>query len=118
MIFEAGHIHSAADARRIAKRRLPWMVFDYIDGAAGAETGAARNRSALDATVLRTRILRDVSQRDMTAHIFGTAADRPAPEFWEELACGETRLRCYIGPAKECWTAGDRAAPSRPSQSS
>ena len=39
-------IHSAEDARRLARRHLPWMVFDYIDGAAGAEAGAARNRAA------------------------------------------------------------------------
>ena len=45
-------LHSSDDARRIAKRKLPWMVFDYIDyidGAAGRETGAARNRAAFDA---------------------------------------------------------------------
>ena len=73
----AAHIHSADDARRLAKRRLPWMVFDYIDGAAGRETGADRNRAALDAMTLRTRILRDVSQRDYSADIFGTTAARP-----------------------------------------
>ena len=43
----ANTIHSAEDARRLAKRRLPWMVFDYIDGSAGTETGAARHRAAL-----------------------------------------------------------------------
>ena len=42
-------LHSSDDARRIAKRKLPWMVFDYIDGAAGRATGAARNRAAFDA---------------------------------------------------------------------
>lgn len=75
--MSAANIHSAADARRIAKRRLPWMIFDYIDGAAGNETGAARNRAALDAVTLRPRILRDVSNRDMTAKLFGTTAARP-----------------------------------------
>ncbi len=73
----AADIHSAQDARRVAKRRLPWMVFDYIDGAAGAETGAARNRAALDAFTLRPRILRDVSKRSMAVSLFGAAADRP-----------------------------------------
>ena len=34
-----GRIHSSEDARRLARRRLPWMVFDYIDGAAGREVG-------------------------------------------------------------------------------
>ena len=70
-------IHDAEDARRIAKRRLPWMVFDYIDGAAGRETGAARNRAALDAVTLRPRILRDVSKRDLSVPLFGTQAARP-----------------------------------------
>lgn len=72
-----GAIHSAEDARRLARRRLPRMVFDYIDGAAGAETGAARNREALDAITLRPRILRDVSNRSLATQVFGAAADRP-----------------------------------------
>ncbi|UWQ79024.1 alpha-hydroxy-acid oxidizing protein [Leisingera sp. S132] len=75
--MDAGAIHSAEDARRLARRRLPWMVFDYIDGAAGQETGAARNRAALDAITLRPRILRDVSQRSLATRIFGAEADRP-----------------------------------------
>ncbi len=70
-------IHDVEDARRIAKRRLPWMVFDYIDGAAGRETGAARNRAALDAVTLRPRILRDVSNRDLSVTLFGAQAARP-----------------------------------------
>lgn len=71
------NIHSSEDARRIAQRRLPWMVFDYIDGAAGRETGAARNRAAFDALTLRPRILRDVSQRDLTSSAFGQKTNAP-----------------------------------------
>ena len=70
-------IHSSDDARRIAKRRLPWMVFDYIDGAAGLEVGAARNRAALDAIELRPRILRDVSERSLAVPLFGKTARVP-----------------------------------------
>jgi L-lactate dehydrogenase (cytochrome) len=73
----AAHIHSAEDARRLAKRHLPWMVFDYIDGAAGRETGAARNRAALDAYTLRPRILQDVSTRCVATTLFGELAERP-----------------------------------------
>ncbi|MEO1138555.1 MAG: alpha-hydroxy acid oxidase [Pseudomonadota bacterium] len=73
----AAHIHSAEDARRLARRRLPWMVFDYIDGTAGRETGAARNRAALDNYALRPRILRDVSERRLETTLFGKLAKRP-----------------------------------------
>ena len=73
----ASHIHSAEDARRLARRRLPWMVFDYIDGAAGTETGALRNRQALDAMTLRPRILRDVSDRSLATTLFGASTQRP-----------------------------------------
>lgn len=73
----ANDIHSAADARRLAKQRLPWMIFDYIDGAAGTETGAARNRAALDAIPLRPRILKDVSARSLATTLFGAPATRP-----------------------------------------
>ncbi|MGB3244849.1 MAG: alpha-hydroxy acid oxidase [Sulfitobacter sp.] len=75
--MSASGIHSAVDARRLARRRLPWMVFDYIDGSAGAETGAARNRAALDAHTLRPRILRDVSNRSLGTRLFDADAQRP-----------------------------------------
>jgi len=71
------NIHSSDDARRLAQRRLPWMVFDYIDGAAGREVGAARNRDAFDALTLRPRILRDVSKRDLSSQVFGQMTKAP-----------------------------------------
>ena len=70
-------IHSSADARRLARRRLPWMVFDYIDGSAGQETGAARNRAAFDALELTPRVLRDVSERSLEVPLFGRTAKAP-----------------------------------------
>ena len=73
----AAHIHSSEDARRLARRRLPWMVFDYIDGAAGGEAGLRRNRAELNAITLRPRILRDVSQRSLDVPLFGRTASRP-----------------------------------------
>lgn len=73
----ASAIHSSDDARRLARRRLPWMVFDYIDGAAGTETGAKRNRTALDNMTLRPRILRDVSKRSRAGSVFGKPTGLP-----------------------------------------
>jgi L-lactate dehydrogenase (cytochrome) len=71
------NMHSSDDARRLAQRRLPWMVFDYIDGSAGREVGAARNRDAFDALTLRSRILRDVSKRDLSSQVFGQMTKAP-----------------------------------------
>ncbi|SFS16714.1 alpha-hydroxy acid oxidase [Yoonia litorea] len=73
----APKIHSSADARRLARRRLPWMVFDYIDGAAGTETGAARNRAAFDAIDLTPRVLRDVSKRSLSVPLWGKPTKAP-----------------------------------------
>lgn len=77
MMRRESAIHCAEDARRLARRHLPRMVFDYIDGAAGQETGVARNRAALDAISLRPRILRDVSKRSLSTNLFGRSAQRP-----------------------------------------
>lgn len=73
----AAHIHSASDARRLAQKRLPWMIFDYIDGSAGEETGAKRNRAAMDAATLRPRVLRNVSERSLSTKLFGKLTQRP-----------------------------------------
>lgn len=53
------------------------MVFDYIDGAAGQETGALRNRAAFDALEFQPRILRDVSQRSLASSLFGQPTGAP-----------------------------------------
>jgi len=42
--------HNFHDFRRLAKRRLPGPIFDYIDGAADEETTHRRNCRATDET--------------------------------------------------------------------
>ncbi|WP_343211632.1 alpha-hydroxy acid oxidase (plasmid) [Aliisedimentitalea scapharcae] len=69
MQFGTG-IHSCADARCLARKRLPWMVFDYIDGAAGTEYGAELNRRALQDIRMTPRVLRNVSTRDLSVTLF------------------------------------------------
>ena len=63
-------IQSYADARRRARRRLPWMVFDYIDGAAGTGHGEAMNIAALQAIRLQPRVLVNVEQRSISVPVF------------------------------------------------
>src|SRR6059036_3302508 len=62
---------SVADLRRIAKRRLPGGVFDYIDGAAEDERTLAANHAALAAATFRPRVLRGVEKIDTTSTILG-----------------------------------------------
>ena len=73
----ANAIHSYDDARRLARRRLPWMVFDYIDGAAGKGTAEARNLAALRDIELQPRVLVDVSQRNLGVDVLGHAGKVP-----------------------------------------
>jgi (S)-mandelate dehydrogenase len=69
-MFGAPQIHSYEDARRLARRRLPWMVFDYIDGAAGTGHGEALNLAALQAIRLQPRGLVNVEKRDVGVRVF------------------------------------------------
>ncbi|MCH8953580.1 MAG: alpha-hydroxy-acid oxidizing protein, partial [Proteobacteria bacterium] len=60
-----------------ARQRLDANGWDYLIGGAETETTVRRNRQALDAIALRPRVLRDVSQIDCTATLFGKPARLP-----------------------------------------
>ncbi|MGN6356186.1 MAG: FMN-dependent L-lactate dehydrogenase LldD [Novosphingobium sp.] len=62
---------SVADFREAAKRKLPRFLFEYIDGGSYAEATLRRNVSDLADIALRQRVLRDVSQIDLSADLFG-----------------------------------------------
>src|SRR6476661_630221 len=62
---------SVADLRRIARRRLPGGVFDYIDGAAEDERTLAANEAAFAATTFRPRVLRGIAKVDISATLLG-----------------------------------------------
>lgn len=70
-------IHTSEDARKIAKKRLPWMVFDYIDGAAGAGLGDELNQQAIAQMRLQTRILCNVENRSISTSILGSDCALP-----------------------------------------
>ena len=70
-------IVSYDDARQAAKRRLPRMIYDFIDGAAGRETAPARNRAGFDAVNLQPRVLRNVTDRSLETHLLGQRFDAP-----------------------------------------
>ena len=70
-------IHAASDARRLARARLPWVVFDYIDGAAGEGYGEELNRDRLRAIRLQPRVLNNVEHRSLETSLFGATAGLP-----------------------------------------
>ncbi len=52
----AARIHTVADARRLALRRLPFPVADYLEGGAGAELTIAANRRAIESVQFLPRM--------------------------------------------------------------
>jgi L-lactate dehydrogenase (cytochrome) len=60
-----------ADLRRLAQRRLPRVVFDYIDGAAEAERTLRANCAAFDEVTLRPRAAVAVSAFDLRTTVLG-----------------------------------------------
>ncbi|MGH9134838.1 MAG: alpha-hydroxy acid oxidase [Ilumatobacteraceae bacterium] len=59
------------DLRKVARRRLPRGVFDYIDGGAEDERTMTRNVGAFGRIEFRPRVLRDVSKVDTSTELFG-----------------------------------------------
>jgi L-lactate dehydrogenase (cytochrome) len=66
---------NVADLRRIAKRRLPRGVFDYIDGGAEDERTLAENSAAFARIGFEPRVLRGVGTVDPATTLLG----RPLP---------------------------------------
>lgn len=66
-----------ADLRRMARVRLPRMVFDYIDGGADDEVSLARSVSRFRDIELVWDALADVSSIDTTTTIMGAASASP-----------------------------------------
>jgi L-lactate dehydrogenase (cytochrome) len=69
--------HDIADLRRVAKRRIPRPVFDYVDGAADEERTATANVEAFRLWRFQPRVLADVSEVDTSASLFGSPLPVP-----------------------------------------
>ena len=86
----ASRIRDARDARRLARNRLPRLVFDFIEGAAGREVSAMRNTSRFDDIMLQPRVMADVRDRSLKTQLLGRSYDLPfgiAPMGMCNLAC-------------------------------
>jgi len=65
------------DLRVLARRKLPRIAFDFIDGGADDELCLRRNRAAFERFRLLPRYLRDVSKRDQSVVLFGRTYASP-----------------------------------------
>lgn len=70
-------LHTVEDFRRAAKRRLPKMIFEFVDGGADGELAVNANRAALDNVLFDPAFLVDVADRDLSTNVFGTPVSYP-----------------------------------------
>jgi isopentenyl diphosphate isomerase/L-lactate dehydrogenase-like FMN-dependent dehydrogenase len=83
-----GQLLSVADYREKARRFLPRLVFDYVDGGAETESTVRANRAAFDAVTVKPYGGVDPAPIDLGTDVFGITQSFPvilAP-------CGMTRL--------------------------
>src|ERR1700722_8623177 len=72
------HVVNIEDLRRLAKRRLPAAVFDYLDGGAEGEVTLRENCAAFEAVKFRPRQAVAVPLCDLRATVLGADLSFPA----------------------------------------
>lgn len=65
------------DFREAARKRLPKLFFEYLDGGSYAELTLGRNVSDMQALALRQRVMCDVSELSTTTELFGQQMAMP-----------------------------------------
>ncbi len=104
----AQRLHSVRDARRTARRKLPAVVFDYVDGAADDEVTMRRNEDAFGSVAFRPRMASGLVEPRLGVTVLGKEIDFPvllAP-------CGLVRLLHADGPAGVARAAASRGTVS------
>jgi len=91
------HVLNIADLRRLAERRLPRVVFDYIDGGADAEVTLGDNCRAFERVTFRPRQAVAVPQCDLGTTVLGTRIDLPF-------------ILAPVGSSRMFWPRGEEAA--------
>lgn len=91
------------DLRRLAKRRLPKVVFDYIDGAADNETTLRENSAAFDRIRFRPRNAVANAPVNLRTTVLGTTLELP----FMLAPVGSSRL---FYPRGECVAAAQAGA--------
>jgi L-lactate dehydrogenase (cytochrome) len=100
-------VRTVADFRRLALRRTPRSVFDYVEGAAESELSRDRAVEAFARSVFNPRVLRDVSSVDTGATILGREVALPVVLG----PTGFTRMMHAAGEAAVARAAGRAGVP-------
>ena len=69
--------HNMTDLRKLAKRNLPWPVFNYMDGGADDELTLGWNTTAFNDYELLPTQLSDISNVDLSTTVLGQQIDWP-----------------------------------------
>ena len=62
---------NVADYRELARRRIPKVLFDYVDGGAFSESTLRANAEDFQKVHLRQRVLVDVSDVSLKTELLG-----------------------------------------------
>src|ERR1700704_6201378 len=75
----AARMGTVADARRLARRRVPRPVFDYMEGGAGSEQTMRDNMAAVEAVGFSPRmgVTAGVPGPDLRTTVLGTPVSMP-----------------------------------------
>ena len=79
-LTEAGRVErcgNVAELRTLARRRVPGVVFDYVDGAAWDELTAARNQLDLRRLAVIPHVLTGAGEVDLSTTVLGQPIDVP-----------------------------------------
>lgn len=93
---------SIDDLRRMARRRLPRLVFDFVEGGVEDETGLLRNETAFARWNLLPRYLVDVAERSQARGLFGRRYAAP-------FGIAPTGMAALVRPGADLMLAGAAA---------
>ena len=68
---------SVSDFRELARKKLPHILFEYIDGGSYSETTLRRNVGDLEGLALRQRVMVDTAELDLSTELLGQPVSMP-----------------------------------------
>src|SRR6478736_6554219 len=94
MLAAIDHCYNIEDFRKVAKKRLPKWIFEFVDRGSEDELAMPHARAAFDRIKLKNRALVDMTNRDLGTTLFGKRISLP-------MAIAPT------GAAGLCWYEGE-----------